>query len=83
VTVKKMVLWVIRPHNLERDWHFRIEELSLLGLLVDPEDGGDIFLPNRLSPSYMMLQPKRLCSSKIISPCLINPLNTEFLLKNI
>jgi hypothetical protein len=91
VTVKKMVLWVVRPHSLEsltfkRDLTtsiFRIKELSLLGLLFDPEDGGDILLPNRLSPNYMILQPKRLCSSKIVSVCLINPLKNEFLLKNI
>jgi hypothetical protein len=32
----------------------------LLGLLSDPEDGGDMFLQNaRLSPNYTALQPRR------------------------
>jgi hypothetical protein len=37
----------------------------LLGLLLKPEDGGDMFLQNvRLSPSCMELQPTRLYSSQ-------------------
>jgi hypothetical protein len=37
---------------------------ALLGLLLDPEEGGDMFPRNvRLSPKYKALKPKRRYSS--------------------
>jgi hypothetical protein len=39
---------------------------SFLGLLLNPEDEGDMFIQNvRLSPNYAVLQRKRLYSSQM------------------
>jgi hypothetical protein len=50
----------------------------LLDLPFNPEDGGDMFLQNiRLSPDYLALQPRRLCSSwsPTSDPTLTNPVH--------
>jgi hypothetical protein len=73
--MKSTIVWVVKLDVSEAHIapNFKVKEQTMqelmlpsasacfsLGLLVDPEDGGDIFLRNvGLSPNYTVLQPKR------------------------
>jgi hypothetical protein len=62
---KSDVFWVVTSCNSQGAQNFKAELPAsagfLLGFLFNREDGNNMFLRNvRLSPHYMMLQPRRL-----------------------